>query len=168
MTGFDADWLTLREPADRRARDPALLRAVAARFAGHRTMTVTDLACGTGSTLRAITRVLPARQAWRLVDDDPRLLERAARAGLDATPPAPVAVQALRADLAVDLEAVIAHDADLVTTSAFLDLVSDAWIAVVAIDPGVDLVRRLSLKRLLPLLGGQPVDTLTLLRVRVD
>jgi hypothetical protein len=37
-------------------------------------------------------------------------------------------VRTLRADLATGLESVIAMQADLVTTSAFLDLASDAWI----------------------------------------
>jgi SAM-dependent methyltransferase len=128
VSGFAADWLSLREPADRRARDPVILAAVAAHCAASTTTTVTDLACGTGSTLRALAPHLPARQAWRLVDHDPVLLAEAARlAGI--APAGPLDVTTLRADLATGLDEVVALDADLLTTSAFLDLVSDDWIA---------------------------------------
>ncbi|HWS76712.1 MAG TPA: class I SAM-dependent methyltransferase [Quisquiliibacterium sp.] len=124
MSGFDADWLSLREPADHRARDPGLLREVAGALGQLDRPTVTDLACGTGSTLRALAPHLPARQLWRLVDHDPRLLDAAARGGGGR-----IEVVTLRADLSAELESVLALDADLVTLSAFLDLVSDAWLA---------------------------------------
>ncbi|HYF59176.1 MAG TPA: class I SAM-dependent methyltransferase [Burkholderiaceae bacterium] len=127
MSGFAADWLTLREPADRRARDPALLDAVAAHLAGRGPVRVTDLACGTGSTFRALSPRLPARQSWRLVDHDPALLEAAARCGGGE-----VRVETLRANLSTSLEDVIAMPADLVTTSAFLDLVPDDWLGRLA------------------------------------
>ena len=55
MSGFSADWLALREPHDLRARNPAVLEAVAAFFALHSQVRVVDLACGTGSTLRALS-----------------------------------------------------------------------------------------------------------------
>lgn len=129
MSGFAADWLALREPADRAARDPRLLDAVVAWLARSARPTVTDLACGTGSTLRAIAPRLAGPQAWRLVDHDPALLERAARAGGSVAADAALTVETLRADLATGLEAVVALDADLVATSAFLDLVSDDWLA---------------------------------------
>ena len=82
MTGFSADWLALREPADRRARNSGLLAALVARLAGRREVAVIDLGCGTGSNLRACAPQLPARQEWRLVDLDPALLA-AARERLD-------------------------------------------------------------------------------------
>jgi SAM-dependent methyltransferase len=128
MSGFEAHWLTLREPADRRARDAGLLDRVAAYFAGRDRLTVTDLGCGTGSTLRVLSPRLPGRQQWRLVDDDPALLAAAvaSAAGLDA-PVAPT-VTPLAADLRRGVESVVALEADLVTASAFLDLVSAPWL----------------------------------------
>ena len=54
MTGFSADWLTLRELYDARARNPKVLAAVAASLAALPSLTIVDLACGTGSTLRAL------------------------------------------------------------------------------------------------------------------
>lgn len=138
MSGFDADWLALREPADGRARDAALRDAAAAWCAarpGDRPIAVVDLACGTGSTLRALAPAIPRAQAWTLVDHDPRLLARAERAlaGVDRVAtgagPVPVSVRTHHADLDAALDAVLDLDADLVATSAFLDLVSDAWLA---------------------------------------
>jgi len=59
MSGFSADWLSLREPYDLRARSTKVLDAVAAALAPLPTLTIVDLACGTGSTLRALAPHLP-------------------------------------------------------------------------------------------------------------
>ena len=74
MSGFSADWLTLREPADHRARNPALVEALA-RHLGGRAVRVTDLGCGTGSNLRALAPLVaefgPARMAFCTDDREP-------------------------------------------------------------------------------------------------
>lgn len=124
MSGFSESWLTLREPYDRRARNAAVLDAVAA-WAGERpSVAVVDLACGLGSTLRAVSERLPQRQSWRLVDNDLSLLARAAAL---AKPP-DLTVTAVPVDLARDLEAALDGPVELVTTSALLDLVSHDWL----------------------------------------
>ena len=74
MSGFSAEWLALRESYDLRARNPIVLDAVAAAFKSLDAVSVVDLACGAGSTVRALSPHLPARQRWDLVDNDPRLL----------------------------------------------------------------------------------------------
>jgi SAM-dependent methyltransferase len=124
MSGFSADWLALREPHDLRARNPQVLDAVAAHLAPRTSIRIVDLACGTGSTLRAVSPRLPARQSWTLTDHDPELLARAA-ATLVAED---IAVTVLPLDLDRDLEAALEGAADLVATSALLDLVSDRWL----------------------------------------
>ncbi|MBO0757355.1 MAG: class I SAM-dependent methyltransferase [Bradyrhizobiaceae bacterium] len=124
MSSFSLDWLRLREPYDVRARNPAVLDAVASAVAGHPSIALVDLGCGAGATLRAIASRLPPRQDWRLVDNDLSLLARAA-------PSVPVAGQnaiAIPIDIACDLEAALDGPLDLVVTSAFLDLVSSAWL----------------------------------------
>jgi hypothetical protein len=124
MSGFSADWLALREPYDGRARNRDVLQSVAAAAADDHTVAVVDLACGTGSTLRAIAPHLPPRQDWRLVDNDLSLLARAA-AG-KATPG--IAVTRIPVDLTRDLEAALDGPVNLVTASALLDLVSADWL----------------------------------------
>jgi SAM-dependent methyltransferase len=124
MSGFSADWLALREGYDLRARNPAVLDAVAAHLGLRTSIRIVDLACGTGSTLRAVSPRLPARQYWTLTDQDPALLARAA-----STPVAEdIAVSVIPLDLDRDLEAALEGAVDLVTTSALLDLVSDRWL----------------------------------------
>ncbi len=122
MTGFAADWLTLREPADRAARDPALVAALA-DWAGGRPLPVLDLGAGTGASLRALAGALPGAR-WRLADDDAALLDHAlasaAALGAEAAP--------LRIDLAASVEDALSPGPALVTASAFFDLVSAAWI----------------------------------------
>jgi len=122
MSGFSAQWLALREPYDRAARNGAVLDALASAFAGAAAVTVTDLGCGTGSTMRAIAPRLPAPQNWRLVDNDEALLAAAGTAA-----PSGAGVTTVAIDLARDLEQAFGT-CDLVATSALLDLVSAAWL----------------------------------------
>jgi trans-aconitate methyltransferase len=99
MSGFAAEWLALREPYDARARNPAIGDAATGWVIDLDPVTIVDLACGTGSTLRALSPHLPARQTWRLVDNDLSLLARAA----DSARPERAQVTALPVDLAHDL-----------------------------------------------------------------
>lgn len=124
MSGFSADWLALREPFDLRARNADVLAAVAAAVTTLSPVRIVDLACGTGSTLRALSRHLPARQHWRLADNDLGLLARAAAMPRAET----VTVTTVALDLNRDLEAALDGPVDLVTTSALLDLVSESWL----------------------------------------
>jgi hypothetical protein len=128
VSGFSAEWLALREPYDLRARNRAVLDAVIDLFAGQPSVAIVDLACGTGSTLRALSPRIKALQNWRLVDHDLSLLARvpASSPSINVIP-SPV-------DLNRDLEAAFDGPADLVTTSALLDLVSDDWLTRLAIE----------------------------------
>ena len=124
MSGFSADWLTLREPYDLRARSRDIIAAVAASVAALPSVHIVDLACGTGATVRALTDHLQPRQVWRLADNDLGLLGRANAMALGDN----VKVTAVPLDLNRDLEAALDGAVDLVTTSAFLDLVSKGWL----------------------------------------
>jgi SAM-dependent methyltransferase len=142
VSGFSADWLALREPADHRARNRELIRALGGRFADRERVTIVDLGCGAGSNLRALAPLLPPRQEWRLVDHDPALLaaarERVASWADEARPDGGglavrkgdrhLSVVFRRADLANDLEQVLSGAPDLATAAALFDLVSPAWI----------------------------------------
>jgi hypothetical protein len=127
---FSAQWLALREPYDRHARNAAVLDAVAGAYCDWPAISVVDLACGTGATVRAIGSRLPVRQNWRLVDNDLGLLAQAAALGrlperiVDARP----------IDLVCDLELALDGSIDLVTASALLDLVSAAWLERLAVE----------------------------------
>jgi hypothetical protein len=130
MSGFSAEWLALREPYDRRARNAAVLDAVAGAMAPYPAITVVDLACGAGSTLQTVAPRIRARQTWRLVDNDLSLLARAAARAA----PAGVSVTATPVDLNHDLEAALDGPVDLVATSALLDLVSEPWLNRLAVE----------------------------------
>jgi len=101
-----------------------VLAAITDAFRDRADLALVDLACGTGATLRAIASHLPARQRWRLVDNDLSLLARAAALG----GPPNLVVAAKPVDLARDLELALEAPLDLVTTSALLDLVSAEWL----------------------------------------
>jgi hypothetical protein len=124
MSGFSTHWLALREPYDRAARSPTVLAALVDAFRDRADLALVDLACGTGATVRAIASHLPARQRWRLVDNDLSLLAQAAALG--AAPQ--LVVTGRPVDLARDLELALEPPLDLVTTSALIDLVSPEWL----------------------------------------
>ena len=121
---FSAEWLQLREPVDKRARNSGVSEAVRAAFAVRSSVFITDIACGTGSTLRAVAPLLGAGQSWTLVDYDAELLAeaKALTAGLGHA----IAVE--QVDLVSGIAAALPKPCDLVTMSAFLDLVSEDWL----------------------------------------
>lgn len=147
MSGFDPEWLALREPADHRSRNQPLADALAARFAFRQSVNVVDLGCGSGSNLRALAELLPADQTWKLVDYDPVLLQ-AARTALAVwaggaterddgalllhAKGKSIEVVFARHDLNDDLDPILGAAPDLVTAAAFFDLASPAFIRRIA------------------------------------
>jgi glycosyltransferase involved in cell wall biosynthesis len=130
VAGFSADWLALREPADRAARSARLAQSVAALFAEDAPLSVVDLGAGTGANLRYLAWFLPPRQRWLLVDHDAALLAQAI--GADARSGK---VEARPFDLNVisgDEGRALFSGAGLVTASALLDLVSENWLRTLA------------------------------------
>jgi glycosyltransferase involved in cell wall biosynthesis len=118
---FSPDWLELREPVDHRSRPSALLRPLRAAWHARGWHRVLDLGSGTGSNFRYLSPRLPGRQAWTLVDHDPSLLAR-----FHGPDPGPE-VRRVEGDLETEGLSRVA-EAHLVTASALLDLVSDAWL----------------------------------------
>ncbi|MFC4147396.1 class I SAM-dependent methyltransferase [Micromonospora mangrovi] len=118
-----ADWLALREPADAAARSTELVEAVRRRLPTGRPLVVHDLGSGTGSMARWLAPRLPGPQRWVLHDRATDLLDRAL-----ADPPhdadgGKVTVQTRGSDI-TRLTAADLADADLVTASALLDMLT--------------------------------------------
>lgn len=79
MSGFDKDWLGLREPADRAARAASLVEGVRQQLAlCPQPAVIMDIGCGTGSTYRTLSPALPDA-TWRLLDYEAALLAEAQR-----------------------------------------------------------------------------------------
>ena len=144
-TNFSADWLQQREPFDAAARNGSAARLkLVQRLAAEcprasEPLRVIDLACGTGANLRWLAPQLGGHQEWLVVDHDAALLQRwpAAMNVIDRGDSTPLtftrpglqaSVVRRRLDLALALESLPWHAAQLVTASALLDLVSAAWL----------------------------------------
>ena len=148
ITGFSANWLRRREPFDLAARSQSLaigLRTALGQQAPS-ALRIVDLASGSGANFRALAPLLEADQEWRLVDHDPLLLaaqrteitrwagqhgwhchdQEGALAIHAGT--ARWLVRGLQLDLARDLEDIDLASCDGLVTTAFLDLVSAAWL----------------------------------------
>ena len=148
MSGFAADWLQRREPFDAAARNRDLARRFGAVLGDGQSgpRRIIDLAAGSGANFRALAPLIGGDQDWLLVDHDPLLMAAQAveiarwskREGwrcLDIDGGVSVETGAARwrtrthrLDLANDLEQIDFADCDGVTTAAFLDLVSAAWL----------------------------------------
>ncbi|MEM9277844.1 MAG: class I SAM-dependent methyltransferase, partial [Pseudomonadota bacterium] len=124
MSGFSVDWLHVREPVDHAARSEEVLSAVSHYFMNEKKLQITDIGCGTGSTLRALKPFLSNELVWHLVDNDDALLEHA-KENLNGDQ----MVFSL-ADLSESVEVLFAENPSLITTSAFLDLVSHEWLEI--------------------------------------
>jgi hypothetical protein len=118
VSEFSADWLALREPIDALSRSVRLTRAVADALPRYRAVDILDLGAGTGANVRYLAGKLPLPQRWLLVDRDKRLLTQAPKAWPSQC------VDLLHAVRDPSLFA----GRGLVTASALLDLVSDAWL----------------------------------------
>lgn len=108
MSGFAAEWLALREPADAAARSAGLAEAFARALP--RRATVVDLGAGTGSMRRWLAPFLPKDATLVSLDGDAALLARAKR-------------PRLRRGLGGALPR-----ADAYVSSALIDLVSIGWL----------------------------------------
>lgn len=119
MSGFSADWLALREPADRRARSAELIARAGADMVRHARPLVCDLGSGTGAGMRAFAPAFPADTRWCLTDNDAETLALAARSA--------EGVETRLVDLAAD-PAPWPAGCSLVTATALFDLAAPAWI----------------------------------------
>ncbi len=152
MSGFDADWLAQRERFDLAARSRPLANAFAEalmrRRAAHTSpLRLADLGGGTAANFRALAPRLGGDQHWVLLDFDQQLLDQvpvriagwACAQGWDAVEsaggcqvqagPARWRIETQQIDLAASLEALDARRFDGIVTTAFLDLVSNHWLA---------------------------------------
>src|SRR5215468_8468401 len=118
MSDFSTDWLALREPVDAASRSMRLTRAIADALPHYRAVDILDLGAGTGANVRYLAGKLPLPQRWLLVDRDQRLLSLA---------PQVWPSRCLDLQQAV-LDTGLFDGRALVTASALLDLVSDAWL----------------------------------------
>ncbi len=142
MTGFSPEWLDLREPADRTARNNPVLAACGTAFAGRDELAICDLGAGTGASLRAFADLLPPRQHWILVDHDEASLAAAGErltAWADRLETRGARLVLFRGGRRIVVDRVNRNLArehrfwpggiGLVTASALFDLVSQGWIA---------------------------------------
>ncbi|QWE14245.1 class I SAM-dependent methyltransferase [Polynucleobacter sp. AP-Sving-400A-A2] len=157
MTSFSTDWLSLRESADHRSRNPVLQEQVLRYLEKISNLKngpihIVDLGSGTGSNLRALAPLIHHNQNWTLIDYDPLLLT-AAREKIciwadyitdkahnkdhdnDVTRPVTlvknnyeITVQFLQKDLASNLQSKLFESADLITAAAFFDLIALDWL----------------------------------------
>ena len=140
---FTPDWLALREPVDHRSRAADLVAPLAEWWESRPLRRVLDLGSGTGSNLRYLAPRLPGEQEWTLVDRDSALLDRATGGAVSVS--GVTWVERVIGELdGKGLELV--PEADLVTASAVLDLVTHEWIErLVAACRGVGNAALLSL-----------------------
>ena len=153
MISFSLDWLRLRAPFDRAARDAALARrfAQALRRPADRPLRLVDLGTGTGANARVLAPIIGGDQDWLLVDEDEALLgfcaaehiawaaregygvEKEAGAVIIRSGEARWRLAARRIDLAADPATWLAEPCDALTLSALADLASAAWIDALAV-----------------------------------
>jgi len=127
VSGSLSSWLALREAADQAARSTRITDAVVTRLPTVRPLRVLDLGTGTGANIRFLSPRLPAPQQWLAVDAEGSLL-----AELRSRTHVPGEIETRCAELGPVPPVDIFEGRQLVTASALLDLVSDAWIRSIA------------------------------------
>jgi hypothetical protein len=149
MSDALSQWLALREEADWNARSGALVQQVCSGLAPGDPVCVLDLGTGRGSNLRYLMDRLPGRQRWLVIDTEARLLDEMltrtaawarARGWAVETGQRRCLVRGERFTCDVEARAMDLDRLDdvpfqgqhLVTASALLDLVSEAWLGTLA------------------------------------
>ena len=146
MSGFSAEWLQLRQPADAASRSAALLQQLSQRISQHHPLRVVDLGAGTGANLLYMAPRLSGEQHWLLLDSDAELLgllpqrltqwftgtgfrvEQSGDLMVIHGPDFECQVRSLLLDLSCELDKCELTGQSLVTASALLDLVSESWL----------------------------------------
>ena len=148
------EWLDLRESADAAARSLDLVRQLRSRLPAGGRLVVHDLASGSGSMGRWLAPLLPGPQHWVLHDRDPDLLALAEAPGPAAT------VEMRRSDV-TRLGADELAEANLITASALLDLLTDEELAALVgacAGAGCPVLLTLSVTGSVQLLPADPLD----------
>lgn len=146
-----ADWLALREPADAAARSTELVDELVALLPQEYPV-VHDLGCGSGSMARWLAPRLPGRQRWVLHDRDAELLDRVDVGDLD--------VEVRHGDITRLTPKELA-DADLVTASALLDMLTAdelARLVDVCVTVGCPVLIALTVLGRVELTPADPLD----------
>lgn len=125
------EWLSLREPADHASRSRDLVQEVTAGLSNGG-LVVHDLGCGTGSMTRWLAPQLPGPQRWVLHDQDDGLLARAVAHTAPNDGEGSAVQIVTRAGDVTALRADDVAGADLVTTSALLDLLTAREVDAIA------------------------------------
>ena len=131
-TEFSADWLSLRQPADYKARSQNLnarlrdwLQQQSGDHVRSQPPTLVDLGTGLGSNVGYLGKVLDKPQKWLLIDQDTCLLAAAAT----RLEPLGLSVETRVLQLLPHTFAgLFPADTRLVSASALIDLVSGQWL----------------------------------------
>ena len=135
---FASTWLAAREAADHRARSKELIDRLNQWFLdrydgwaseSHHPMQIVDIGAGRGSNVLFLVPALQVPQTWLALDQDSALL-REARQRVDSLD---VPFETRTAQLTpTNMEQQLPPEADLITASALIDLVSLPWLEALA------------------------------------
>ncbi|WP_417544067.1 glycosyltransferase [Marinobacter sp.] len=132
-TVFAGEWLLAREAADHRARSVGLAQRLSQWIedtANHQgQVRIVDVGTGRGSNAAYLASALSTPQEWVLVDQDENLLAEAARRVDQFNTPYEIVQRRLMPE---DFEGFLPDDTLVVTASALIDLVSEAWLEAFA------------------------------------
>ncbi|PVG83539.1 SAM-dependent methyltransferase [Nocardioides gansuensis] len=166
-----AHWLALREPADAAARSPELVDQLVSLLPSGGGTRVHDLGCGTGSMARWLAPRLPGPQHWVLHDRDEELLAEAGRrAPALSADGGQVTAETRKGDF-TRLPPEELADADLVTASALLDMLTAAQVdrlVALCARPGCPVLITLSVVGRVALDPADPLDDRVRLAFNTD
>ena len=127
MEKFSSEWLALREQEDLLARNSTILECVIEHLKGEKRLNILDIGCGTGATMRALLPKFEQPQHWTLLDVDQELLARAQCLNEPLVSDPNYTLETKNVNLTAGFE-FLNSEYSLVTATALLDLVSEAWI----------------------------------------
>lgn len=151
MNSFRSSWLAQREMFDLSSRSTKLAQNFVEAVQANKKNTqnllrLIDLGGGTGANFRVLAPLIETNQYWLICENDPQLLNEALATTIEwarkqswtcknsngflliQAGKSKWTIEMRQIDLSLDINSIDASHFDGVTTSAFLDLVSEEWL----------------------------------------
>ena len=125
MHKFNNDWLFYREKIDSISRNKKIIEKINRYFKDYKILSIADLGCGTGSNYRYMYPKIKVKQKWDMIDISFESIKEFKK--ITANTNKIININYKKFDLIKDIKKFKFENYDLITGSAYLDIMPKEW-----------------------------------------